>query len=123
MNQPTGKSPEARPTAEGARMEMTLHERERDGSLYINQGSPERGFHQRFDIHCDQKTAEEMIAGYNQLPAIRSAAEKALALADTVDAYLSYSSIDGRVERRPLRIKLKQQATDLRTALNGQTTT
>lgn len=63
----------------GVRAAMTLHERERDGSLYINQGSPLAGPHQAFDIACDRKTAEEIVASYNQLPAVLAAVEKALA--------------------------------------------
>ncbi len=64
---------------EASAHKMTLHEREHDGSLYIEQGSPASGRHQAFDIHCDRKTAEAMVYAYNELAAVRCELERARA--------------------------------------------
>jgi hypothetical protein len=50
-----------------------LHEREHDGSLYIEQGSPESGRHQAFDLHCDRPTAELIVRAVNGHEELRKA--------------------------------------------------
>ena len=72
----TETNPQEREAAQGPRVPMILIERQKDGSLYIVQGSPDAGYHQAFDICCDRPTAEQVVESFNSHAALTAEVQR-----------------------------------------------